>query len=65
MPQYKSYEDWQRKQQSRFKQQIESQLPETRIGEPLDYPTRKIGETPEPGVGFADKNALYDFIGNS
>ena len=65
MPQYKSYEDWQRKQQARFKTEIESQLPETRMGEPLDYPTRKIGETPEPEVGFADRNALYDFIGNA
>ena len=66
MPQYKNYEDWQKQQQARFKLQIQEELPENqyRIGEPLDYPLRKIDEAEEPATGFADKNSLYDFLGN-
>ena len=66
MPKYNSYEDWQRQQQARFKTQVQEDISgdELRIGEPLDFPIRKIGETPEPEENWVDKNSLYDFLGN-
>ena len=66
MPQYKDYDDWQKQQQARFKLQVQGELPENqyRVGEPLDFPTRKTGQE-GPATGFADQNALYDFIGNA
>ena len=67
MPRYKDYDDWLAQQQTRnlkFKTEIQNQLPENILNEPLDYPLRKIQDTPEPVEGFADQNALYDFVGN-
>ena len=68
MPRYKDYEDWLTQQQTRnlkFKTEIQNQLPENILNEPLDYPLRKVQDTPEPTEGFADQNALFDFVGNA
>ena len=65
MPQYKDYDDWQKQQQARFKSQVQGDISENqyRVDQPLDFPTRKTGQE-GPATGFADQNALYDFVGN-